>query len=93
MDLYSLLGLTRAATAGDIERAYRRLARRYHPGINPGDGMAEALFRQVQHAFTILGDVERRRAYDRARVDAGAGGDRGVGVASGFRFLGARVGR
>jgi molecular chaperone DnaJ len=65
MDLYALLGINRSASAGEIERAYRRLARRYHPGINPGDGMAEALFRQVQHAFTILGDVERRRAYDR----------------------------
>jgi molecular chaperone DnaJ len=75
MDLYALLGVTRAASAGEIERAYRRLARRYHPGVNPGDGMAEAMFRQVQHAFTVLGDLEQRRAYDRgmrapARVSA-----------------------
>ena len=65
MDLYSLLGLTRAASMGEIERAYRRLARRYHPGVNPGDRLAEDLFRQVQHAFAILSDAERRREYDR----------------------------
>ena len=65
MDLYSLLGVPRSASSADIERAYRRLARRYHPGINPGDGMAEAMFRQVRHAFEVLADAERRRAYDR----------------------------
>ena len=65
MDLYALLGVTRAASAGEIERAYRRLARRYHPGINPGDRVAEEMFRQVQHAFGVLGDESRRREYDR----------------------------
>jgi molecular chaperone DnaJ len=65
MDLYALLGISRAASAGEIERAYRRLARRFHPGINPGDRMAEELFRQVQYAFGVLGDEERRRDYDR----------------------------
>ena len=66
MDLYALLGVTRAASAGEIERAYRRLARRYHPGMNPGDRAAEEMFRRVQHAFDVLGDLERRREYDRA---------------------------
>jgi curved DNA-binding protein CbpA len=47
MDFYALLGLNRAATAEDVERAYRRLARRYHPGINPGDRVAEEMFRQI----------------------------------------------
>jgi molecular chaperone DnaJ len=65
MDLYALLGVGRGASAGEIERAYRRLARRYHPGINPGDRMAEEVFRQIQRAFDILGDAERRREYDR----------------------------
>ena len=68
MDLYALLGIDRAASAGEIERAYRRLARRYHPGVNPGDRMAEELYRQVQQAFEILGDLERRREYDRGAV-------------------------
>ena len=67
MDLYALLGVSRAASAGEVERAYRRLARRYHPGINPGDRMAEDMYRRVQHAFEVLGDEERRRQYDAGR--------------------------
>ena len=65
MDLYALLGVTRAASSGEIERAYRRLARRYHPGINPGDRAAAEMFRQVHYAFGVLCDAERRREYDR----------------------------
>src|SRR5512145_1780513 len=65
MDLYGLLGLSRAASADEIERAYRRLARRYHPGINPGDRVAEEMYRQIQHAYGVLGDLDRRREYDR----------------------------
>jgi molecular chaperone DnaJ len=65
MDLYSLLGLSRAASTDEIERAYRRLARRYHPGINPGDRVSEEMYRQIQHAYSVLADLERRREYDR----------------------------
>ena len=65
MDLYALLGVTRAASAADIERAYRRLVRRYHPGITPGDRAAEEMFHRIQDAFAILSDLERRRDYDR----------------------------
>ncbi|HYN06841.1 MAG TPA: J domain-containing protein [Vicinamibacterales bacterium] len=68
MDLYSLLGLTRAASTEEVERAYRRLARRYHPGINPGDRVAEEMYRQIQHAYDVLADLERRREYDRGRA-------------------------
>lgn len=64
MDLYLLLGLDRAATVADIKRAYRRLARKYHPDINPGDGMAAARFRQITQAYETLNDPERRRRYD-----------------------------
>ena len=71
MDLYTLLGVTRAATAGEIERAYRKLARRYHPGINPGDRVAEEMFRQIQRAYDVLVDLEQRSEYDRgAQVSA-----------------------
>jgi len=68
VDLYALLGVTRAASAGDIERAYRRLLRRFHPGVNPGDRAAADMFRRVQQAFDVLGDLERRRDYDRGAV-------------------------
>jgi molecular chaperone DnaJ len=65
MDLYRLLGVNRAASADEIERAYRRLARRFHPGINPGDRVAEEMYRQIQQAYDVLTDLERRREYDR----------------------------
>jgi molecular chaperone DnaJ len=64
MDLYTLLGLAPGATPADIKRAYRRLARRYHPGINPGDKAAEALFQRISEAYETLVDPERRRTYD-----------------------------
>lgn len=65
MDLYQVLGVPRNAGSADLERAYLRLARRYHPGINPGDGVAAELYRRVQEAYAVLGDPERRREYDR----------------------------
>lgn len=67
MDLYSVLDLMPAATPADIERAYLRLARRYHPGINPGDRLAAERFRQVQDAHEVLGDPVRRQQYDQGQ--------------------------
>ena len=64
MDLYSLLGLTPGATPADIKRAYRRLSRRYHPDINPGDRAAEQLYQRICQAYETLMDPERRRRYD-----------------------------
>jgi len=64
MDFYILLGLERAASAGDIKRAYKRLARKYHPDINPGDRLAAAQFRQIAEAYETLIDPDRRRRYD-----------------------------
>lgn len=64
MDLYIVLGVDRGAGAGDIKRAYKRLARRLHPDINPGDREAEARFRQVLDAYETLMDPDRRRRYD-----------------------------
>jgi len=64
MDLYAVLGLDPQATPADIKRAYRRLARRYHPGINPGDRAAEAMFRRITEAYETLTDPSRRQQYD-----------------------------
>jgi molecular chaperone DnaJ len=64
MDFYLLLGIRREASATDIKRAYRRLARRLHPDINPGDGVAAAQFQKVAEAYETLIDPERRRTYD-----------------------------
>ena len=81
MDLYALLGLAPGATAADIKRAYRRLSRRYHPGINPGDRAAENLFRSISEAYETLVDPERRRSYD-------AGAAPVSGVTATFEFTG-----
>ena len=64
MDFYTILGLDRGASTADIKRAYRRLARRYHPGINPGDRAAEAMFARVSEAYDTLVDPGRRQIYD-----------------------------
>jgi molecular chaperone DnaJ len=66
MDFYLVLGLTPGASYADVKRAYRRLSRRYHPGINPGDGAAQAMYERISEAYETLIDPERRRAYDAA---------------------------
>lgn len=68
MDLYVVLGVERDAETGDIKRAYKRLARRLHPDINPGDREAEARFRQILDAYETLVDPDRRRRYDAGQL-------------------------
>jgi molecular chaperone DnaJ len=64
MEFYVILGLEPGASPAEIKRAYRRLARRYHPGINPGDRAAEALFQRISNAYETLSDPDRRQQYD-----------------------------
>ena len=63
-DYYSALGVNRDASEREIKQAYRRLARKYHPDVNPGDKSAEARFKQINEAYEILSDKEKRKKYD-----------------------------
>jgi molecular chaperone DnaJ len=64
-DYYEILGVSRDASQEEIKRAFRRLARQYHPDVNPGDPQAEARFKEVAEAYEVLRDPERRSQYDR----------------------------
>src|SRR5215813_7819961 len=63
-DYYELLGVPRKATAKDIRAAFRKLARKYHPDLNPGDKAAEEKFKQLQEAYDVLSDSKKRQMYD-----------------------------
>lgn len=86
MDLYIVLGVERSAEGGEIKRAYRRLARRLHPDINPGDREAEERFRQILDAYETLSDPDRRRRYDTGQLDAVNATDAGSFGFTGFDF-------
>jgi molecular chaperone DnaJ len=78
-NLYDTLGVSKGASADEIKKAYRKLARQYHPDRNPGDSSAEDRFKEVQAAYDVLSDPEQRKQYDRfgSNGRAGAGGFRG----------------
>jgi molecular chaperone DnaJ len=71
MDFYVILGVPQEASTAQIKRAYRRLARRYHPGVNPGDRAAEEIFQRIVEAYETLVDPGRRRQYDTAGKHGG----------------------
>ncbi len=72
-DPYEVLGVSRQATADEIKRAYRKLAKQHHPDRNPGSKAAEQRFKEVQAAYEILGDPRKRAEYERARESGFAG--------------------
>ncbi len=83
-DYYQVLGVSRNASADDIKRAYRKLAKQHHPDRNPGDKNAETRFKEVQEAYDVLGDEQKRKSYDRFG-HAGVGAGAGAGTAGGWR--------
>jgi DnaJ-class molecular chaperone len=73
-DYYHVLGVRRDASAKEIKQAYRRLARRYHPDVNPGDVSAEQRFKEISEAYAVLGNPEQRQKYDRFGHQVFSGG-------------------
>lgn len=81
-DYYELLGVSRDASDADIKKAYRKMAMKLHPDRNPGDKEAEEQFKELQKAYSVLSDTQKRAAYDQfghAGVEGGAGGFGGFG--------------
>jgi len=104
-DPYKALGVGREATAGDIRRAYRKLAKKHHPDLNPGNKAAEEKFKKISVAYDLLSDPDKRARFDRGEIDAsgqerperhfyrghaeGTGGRRYAGGAAGAEGFGA----
>ena len=92
-DYYEVLGVDKNADDATIKKAYRQLAKKYHPDMNPGDKEAEVKFKEASEAYAVLSDPDKRRQYDQfghAAFEGGAGG--GAGGFGGFDFNGADMG-
>ena len=86
-DYYKALDVSRTASPEEIQKAYRKLARKYHPDMNPDDAAAKKKFQQVQKAYDVLNDPEKRKLYDQfgpafENMAAGGGPGAAEGVAS-----------
>src|SRR4051794_14973663 len=75
-DYYAALGVPKDASQADIKKAYRKLARQFHPDANKGDAAAEEKFKEISEAYDVLSDATKRKEYDEARTLFGAGGFR-----------------
>jgi len=90
-DYYEVLGVNKNADESELKRAYRKLAKKYHPDMNPGDQDAEAKFKEATEAYAVLSDADKRRMYDQyghAAFENGGGGDGGYGGFGGFEGFG-----
>ena len=88
-DFYRELGVASGASADEIKKAYRKLARKYHPDANEGDAKAEERFKEISEAYNVLSDDKRRKEYDEARTLFGSGGPRmpgSGGAGGGYNF-------
>ena len=91
-DYYEVLGVPKNADEAALKKAYRVLAKKYHPDANPGDKEAEAKFKEASEAYSVLSDPEKRRKYDQFGHAAFEGGAGGAGGYGGFDFNGADMG-
>lgn len=99
-DFYAILGVSKDVSDDELKKAYRKLARKYHPDSNPGDAVAEAKFKEMSEAYSVLSDKEQRAEYDQiramgaggARFTAGGGGGQGFEDIFGGMFGGGRGG-
>src|SRR5215212_291031 len=99
-DYYATLGVSKGATVKELKQAYRKLARKHHPDVNPGDKAAESKFKEINEAYEVLGDPDKRKKYDelganwRMYEQGGAqpgGGNPFAGFGGGSRGGGART--